>query len=190
MDMTTKQVPKAIRRVFARYISESRGGRPLGRDGRIRVNYFLDLLTAAHVEKDLQVIAKAFASHLTKNVDLSAYDAIVAPKRGNSLLAKAVAEILCKPSAFVKESMLFGRWVEGSVASGDKALLVDDIGSDGELLGDAASGLRHSGIYADQVWVVVSRSEGDANYQLSELGITYRFMFELNDNLLASMTQS
>lgn len=180
-------LPDELRSIFRRATRKSISPLPIGRDGRIRVNYFLDLMTASHDTSSLTVLATHFSDWMKTRTGLRDYQAIVTPKRGNVLLLRQVAELLGKNSGFVKENVLFGEWVEGLVKSGDSVLLIDDVASDGELLLDAANSLKRSGIFVERVLVLVDRTEGDASGFLSELSLGYEFYLQLSDADLAKL---
>lgn len=175
-----------LRRVFQKYIHQTRGGRPIGRQGTIRVSFFLDLLSAAHVPEDLGVLADVFVAELLREIKPT-WDLVVGPKRGNCLFVKAVADRLRLRTSFVRDGIVFGRWVEGPAHPGDKVLLVDDVGSAGELLAEAVENLRKPGIYVDQAWVLVNRHEGDTEPQLRELGTQYRYVYDIDDEFLGEL---
>jgi orotate phosphoribosyltransferase len=160
---------------------------PIGRDGRIRVNHFLDLLSAAHRPGMLDYLGDLFARWLAQDDLVTSVDAIAAPKRGNALLAHNVAGRLGKRSGFVKENVLFGQWTEGEIRSGDRVLLIDDIASDGELLAEAVIALQHSGIFVSNAAVLVSRVEGDAARRLRAIDVRLHAAVELSDGDLAAL---
>jgi orotate phosphoribosyltransferase len=57
--------------------------------------------------------------------------------------------------------------------------VVDDVGSDGEMLCEAVDNLRRAGVYVDQVWVLVDRMEGDVTLQLAAVSTQYRYVCSL-----------
>lgn len=164
-----------------KFIYEDKSGKPFGLDGRIRVNYFLDLLSAVHIEQNLVKLSNILAYYLI-NQHIGKYDGIVGPKNGNTILVREVSKKLKLKSGFVRRNMLFSRLVEGVIYPGDKVILVDDVGSDGEILQDTVINLRKAGIYVDKAVVVVNRKEGDVLERLKDLGISYRYWLELDDD--------
>lgn len=177
----------SLRPIFGRFVLESKHGLPIARDGTIRVNYFLDLLSACHVAPHRTAIVGFFANWLSHYVSHNVVNAVVGPKRGNTLFAKSVADTLGKKSAFVRDNILFGRWVEGDVRPEDKVLLIDDVASEGEMLLDAVESLRETGVLVDQAYVLVDRPEGDAKRQFQRAGIQYSFAMSLSDADLARL---
>ena len=102
-----------------KFIYEDKSGKPIGLDGRIRVNYFLDLLSSVHVEQNLIKLSNVLIKYLAK-LHISKYDGIVGPKNGNTVLAREVSKITrrifpyChhksakKPCLFVHRQPAFG----------------------------------------------------------------------------------
>ena len=170
--------------LIANYIYEDKVGKPIGIDGRLRFNFFLDLLSAVHNEHLLNALAKIFIEKMAQSYNLNDISGIVCPKYGNVLFGNRIARFLNIKSGFVRRDILFGKWIEGDVYSGDKVLLVDDIASDGEMLVEAVYNLRKEGIYVEQVLVLVDRSEGDSYTCLKEENIDYIFFYQLSDEEL------
>jgi orotate phosphoribosyltransferase len=176
-----------IKKLFRQYISHIKGGKPIGREGRIRVSYFLDLLSATHDPEVLDVLSHLVASYIQTTCNLTEIDGIAGPKRGNTLLIKRVAEMLRKPSGFVKSDILFGQWIEGSLRSSYRVLLLDDVASDGEMLCQCIDNLRLSGIFVAATFVLVNRPEGDARSRLKEFDTELNHVFSLDDRALARL---
>lgn len=164
------------------YIRHSDPAAPIGRDGRIRVNYFLDLMGAVHNAQVLDQLTKQFADYLASFTPVNSYDGIASPKRGNALLAYRTANRLGKRFCFVKEQILFGRWIEGNIGSGDKVLLIDDIASDGELLAETAEALQRAGIFVDRIAALVSRAEGDTERIARSMALDFQYLFQISDD--------
>src|SRR5262249_34513072 len=96
--------------------------------GDITVQHFVDLLSAVHHEQTLELLSDELANLITSSeIDLSEYRAVATPKLGNVLLGRRVARKLNKPSGFIRNSILFGRYIETMELSGAKLLLVDDV---------------------------------------------------------------
>ncbi len=186
-DILQKVALGRLGRIFGRFIYKVTSGKPIGRDGRIRVSAFLDLLSAAHNDAFADELADVLAARIRHTVDLREYAGVVGPKRGNALFVKAVADRLKLRSSFIRANILFGRWIEGECTSGDKVILVDDVASDGELLYEAVENLRRAGVYVDTTFVLVDRREGDAEEQLNANGVKYVYCIQLNDGELCGI---
>ena len=169
--------------------SQADSPRPLGGDGRICVNYFVDLLSAVHVENNLAQLADHLAAFIRGQATLASCAAVVGPKAGNSLLVRETATRLGLKSGLVRESILFGRWVEGGAKPGDKVILADDVSADGEMLCEAVVNLRKGGIFTDHALVIVDRTEGDAARMLGELGVRLLYCYQLDDHQLRRLKE-
>jgi orotate phosphoribosyltransferase len=174
-----------LRAVFRQNIRNSESALPIGRDGRIRVHYFLDLLSACHNSEHLTVIAEYFVRWLKTYELLGESTCIVGPKAGNTIFIRQVAVTLQLPSAYIRENVLFGRWIEGYLKPESAVILVDDVASDGELLLDAVSDLRRAGFLVTDVFVLIDRKEGDAAIFLKRQGVNYHYCIQLSDDDLA-----
>lgn len=175
-----KQVGDLLESIKAFAYYDDRG-RPIGVDGRIRINYFLDILSACHDDDMCGRLGELFSKMLPVVADMKDVDCLIVPKRGNVLLAKQVAKLLGLRSAAVRESILFNRWMEGPVGAGSRALLIDDIASDGEVLCDAADNARKAGVFVQQVVVLIDRQEGDAAHMFALEGIPFSCLCQLGD---------
>lgn len=174
-------VPDAFERRLARFISFDLTGRPIGRDGRIRLNFFLDMLKAVHSDENLHFFSEVFSDFLQAKCALDSISGVVGPKFGNALLVRDVARRLRKRSAFVRDGVLFGQWVEGFILPGDKVLLIDDVACDGEVLRECAENLRSAGVFVDKVIVLVDRPEGDTDSQFGSSEIQFLYVVRYTD---------
>jgi orotate phosphoribosyltransferase len=178
---------KDLRKIFIRYLREHRGGRPMGRQGEVYLTMFLDLLSAVHESAALDILSSLLAEAISADPESVNCEAMVGPKTGNCLLVKGVASRLKMKTSFVRDSILFGTWVEGPVRAGQKVLLVDDIGSDPEMLCEAVGNLRREGVYVIKVWVLVHRREFDVKERLAELGTAYSALCDIGDDDLRAL---
>jgi orotate phosphoribosyltransferase len=170
-----------------KYIKAIKGGRPIGKDGRIRVHYFLDLLSAVHNTAMLQELTAMLADAVRQRERLDEVAGIAGVKAGNAILAYQVGRKLAKSTLLTRSGILFEQWIEGFAAVGDKVIIVDDVASDGELLREAVVNLRRSGVFTSGVYVVVDREEGDTASALAEEKVPYSYLFQLNDKQLESI---
>jgi len=179
-------MPKAVLAVAAEHVRTAATPQAIGIDGRIRISSFVDLLSAAHIEDHLTILAKHFAARLKD--DLQLQDKLIAiPKRGNCLLGQAIAKSLGLKTLFVRRNVLFGRFIEGRAHNGAQAVLVDDVSSDGDLLREAVENLHAEGIHVAAARVLIERAEGDAQEKLEGLGINYLPYYVATDQELGRM---
>lgn len=176
---------------LGRHIIFDPAGRPIGRDGRIRVNYFVNLLHAVHWDENLVFFSDIFSDYIRSVVaEFEELQCVIGPKLGNALLVKDVSRRLRKRSGFVRYDILFGSFLEGRVHSGDRAILIDDIASDGEVLYEGVENLKQEGVYVQGVYSLVDRTEGDAVNILKRAGIYYGFALRLSDSELQEIKAS
>lgn len=176
-----------VKRVFARYIRSVPGGVSLGPFGTLSFSCFLDLLSAAHNPSDLRLLAESLGQLIKGLAKDGEVKAIVAPKRGNPLLITEVSRVLELPSAFVRDEVLFGRYMEGAILKGARAILADDVSSDGELLTEAVINLRKEGVFVDSVFVLVERTEGNARKLLENESVSLFPLVEVDDHALEQL---
>lgn len=145
--------------------------RPIGYDGRIRIQYFVDFFTACYEREKREQLVSAMVDNICHYCDLDDYDGIACPKDGNILLAYEVAKALQMSLVYVRKDVLFGRWVDGALASGCKLILVDDCAIDGEIITENINNARRSGFVIDKVFTLIDRKEGDASLFLEALDV-------------------
>jgi len=164
-----------------------REGGSVGRSRTIPVDYFVDLMTAALVPSHLECLKQELVSHIRRTGDMTAITTAAGPKRGNALLLAAVARELKLEPLFVKERPLFGKMIEGIGGRPKRAMLVDDIASDGELLVHCVTTLRQDGYEVKEAFVLIDRREGDALDALAQEGVSLRALYSLGDQELESI---
>lgn len=165
--------------------------RPVDAFGEIQIRNFVHLMEAAHESDSLGALTEALVSLVREScIDVSAYGAVFAPKLGNVLLGKAVADALKLPSGFIRGSVLIERFVETCALSGTKAILVDDVSSEGALLSDCIRDAREDGFTVDVVFTVLDRAEGDARDRLHrDHGVPLYSCKTVNDDALDQLMQ-
>jgi orotate phosphoribosyltransferase len=172
---------------WSKYILWIKGGRPFGNDGRIRAHFFLDLLSAAHNVNELREMSTLLSRRIRETQDMTSLTLVATPKNGNTLLGHKVGVALEKNTVFARNSMIFSKWIEGVAMVGDRAILVDDVASDGEMLRDAVRNLRSAGIYTQALYVLVDRKEGDTFAVCKEEAVKYNYLFQVDDALLEQL---
>ena len=170
---------------FTRY---SKNGVSMGQFGDLRFSYCVDFLTAVHDEDHLKVMAR----HLVELVDQTErgrnFDFCACPKLGNTLLVAEVAVLLEKPLLFVRNSMVFGSFLEGVYERSATALLLDDVASSGEQTYSSFMNLRKSGIQPTSVAVLLDRAEGSASTVLKREGLQMHSCLSLTDEEIGKIS--
>jgi orotate phosphoribosyltransferase len=164
-----------------------REGGSVGRNQIFPMDYFVDLMTAALVPSHLELMTRELVEHVRRSGKMNEITTAAAPKRGNALLLVATARELKLEPLFIKERPLFGKMIEGIAGQPKKAILLDDISSDGELLVNCVKVLRESGYEVTDAFVLVDRPEGDARSALMAVGVTLSPLYSLGDQDLESI---
>ena len=151
------------------YLEFAEGGRAIGFVPDLRVELFVDLLSAALVADQGRAIARALIETLLA-IDPEV-DGVVAPKWGNPILGSHVADELGLPLLLGRDDNLFGRWFDGRLERDRRWFLVDDVASDGERLVELLDRAKDEGLEIESAHFVVVRSEGDAVQLLAEEGV-------------------
>ncbi|MGH3410733.1 MAG: hypothetical protein ACRDRJ_50795 [Streptosporangiaceae bacterium] len=170
------------------HLYEREGGH-VGRTRTFNMNYFVDLMSAALVRDHLGIMTSELVSHIRRSGDLNGVGVLAGPKRGNALLIAGVAYELDRTPIFIKERPLFGKWLEGVDGDPERAIVVDDISSDGELLANCVQTLRDCGYAVHDVYVLIDRTEGDSVELLSELGVTLHSLLNLDDHKIRDLVR-
>jgi orotate phosphoribosyltransferase len=176
----------AMETVCFLHLYEREGGH-VGRTRTFKMDYFVDLMSAALVKDHLEVMGGELIGHIRRSADLNGIGVLAGPKRGNALLIATVAYELGLTPLFIKERPLFGKWLEGVDGDPGRAIVVDDISSDGELLANCVQTLREGGYDVQDAYVLIDRTEGDSVDQLSELGVSLHSLLDLDDHKIRGL---
>jgi len=179
------QADEPLDDLVCRYLDIVDGGRAIGFTPNLRVEVFVDLLSAALVPARAKVIVEALMSNLPA-IDRD-QDGILAPKWGNPVLGSEVARALGIPLLLARDDRLFGRWFDGSLERSRRWLLVDDVASDGERLAELVERAKDEGVKIAASHFVVTRTEGDAVERLAEEGISAKALREWGDEDLRQL---
>jgi orotate phosphoribosyltransferase len=155
-----------------------------GYEGDVQMTMYVDLMSAAHIDKELDNMSAILARFLLRELNTEDF-CVVGPKRGNVLLQRDVARRLQRPSAFAVDPPLFGRWIEGIISADSEAVVVDDISSEGDILLSAVERVRECGHIVRSVFVLINRDEGDAADVLGRHGVRLHYILSLSDDDLS-----
>jgi orotate phosphoribosyltransferase len=170
----------ALDELICRHLAVVDAGRAIGFAPNLRVEVFVDLLSAALVPHQASVIADALNTCLPQ-ADRGA-SGIVAPKWGNPVLGYEMARRRGLPLLLGREDRLFGRWFDGTLERHRRWYLVDDVASEGERLVELVERAEEEGIEIDSAHFVVVRREGDARAMLESENVGVRTLREWDDD--------
>jgi len=176
----------ALETVCFLHLYEREGGH-VGRTRTFSMNYFVDLMSAALVSDHLDIMVGELVGHIRRVADLSGIGVLAGPKRGNALLIAKSAYQLGMTPMFIKERPLFGKRLEGVDGDPGRAIIVDDISSDGELLANCTETMRDCGYEVEDAYVLIDRTEGDSVERLAELGIALHSLVDLDDHKIRGL---
>jgi len=169
----------ALDELICRHLDAVDAGRAIGFAPNLRIEVFVDLLSAALVPHQASIVADALMASLPQ-MDQKA-SGIVAPKWGNPVLGYELARRLGIPLLLGREDRLFGRWFDGTLERNRKWYLVDDVASEGERLLELVERAEEEGIEIDSAYFVVVRREGDARAMLESEKVEIRTLREWDD---------
>lgn len=171
--------PDPLDDLVCRYLDIVDGGRAIGFTPNLRVEIFVDLLSAALVPARAQVMVEALLEELP-DIDRDQHG-IVAPKWGNPVLGSEVARALGVPLLLGRDDRLFGRWFDGTLERDRRWLLIDDVASDGERLAELVERAQDEGVKITAAHFVVIRKEGDAVELLANESVSAQALREWDD---------
>jgi len=151
---------------------------------RVLVEYYIDLMSAATHHDNLEIMAGILAQ---KASSVGEFGRIVGIKKGNILLAHAVARRLNKPISLFKTDMSYkmGPPFDGAVMRGENVVIVDDISSDASILLSALRQLNFRHVSVRGVVTLIDRSEGDAREKImTKRGTNLLSVCSVNDRAI------
>ena len=156
-------------KLVCRHLEIADGGHAIGFSPHLRVEVFVDLLSAMLIPRHGQVLVNAIREILPA----AGHEkwGVVAPKWGNPILGYRLAEAAELPLLLARDDNLFGRWLDGVIDDSVRWLLVDDVASDGERLAELVERVRAQGLRLNDARFIVSRREGDAMTLLEREGV-------------------
>jgi orotate phosphoribosyltransferase len=125
-------------------------------------SYYLDLRV---VPSDPQAYELTIAAYLAmaRKMGAQSFDVVAGVATAGITVSSPLAYVLKKPMVYVRREQKghgLGKLVEGAVTPGWRALVVDDLITDGGSKIDAVEILRKSGCVVSDVMVLVDRLEG------------------------------
>ena len=125
-------------------------------------SYYLDLRV---VPSDPQAYELAVAAYLAmaKEMGEGSFDVVAGVATAGIAISSPLAYVLKKPMVYVRREQKghgLGKLVEGAVKPGWRALVVDDLITDGGSKIEAVETLRRAGCVVNDVMVLVDRLEG------------------------------
>ena len=144
--------------------------------------YYIDLRMLPSFPRHFRLTIEALKETVIAKVG-SDFDALVSVPTSGLVFGSALAYSMEKPFAYVrKESKNYGtsKLIEGHLASGARAVIVDDVATTGTSVGYAVDVIRANGGIVEDVVALVSRMEG-AEEHLKKMNIRLTSVTSVND---------
>lgn len=125
-------------------------------------SYYLDLRVVPSDPQAYEMTIAAFLA-MARKVGEQSFDVVAGVATAGITISSPMAYVLKKPMVYVRREQKghgLGKLVEGAVTPGWRALVVDDLITDGGSKIDAVEILRKSGCTVNVVMVLVDRLEG------------------------------
>lgn len=176
----------ALDELVCKHLEIVDGGCAIGFSPHLRIEVFVDLLSAMLVPTQSEILVQAICKSRPASKD-GERSGIIAPKWGNPIFGYEVARALELPLLLARDDNLFGRWFDGVIDDSVTWTLVDDVASDGERLAELVDRAREEGLKITEARFILARPEGDAMKTLQTEAITATALREWSDEQLRQL---
>ena len=145
-------------------------------------SYYIDLRVLPSFPKHFRLTIDALKKTVAAKIGDS-FDAFVSVPTSGLVFGSALAYEMGKPFAYVrKESKAYGtsKLIEGHLASGGRAVVIDDVATTGNSVGYAVEVIRANGGIVEDVVTLINRMEG-AEEHLKKMNIRLTAVASVND---------
>jgi orotate phosphoribosyltransferase len=145
--------------------------------------YYIDLRVIPSFPDAFREICDFYVEYINTQIGAKDFDRITGVPVAGMIFASQVAYNLRKPFLFVRKGVpMHGRErrVEGSLSSGDKVLLVDDLITTGLTLKEAAEAVRAEGGVVTEAVIFLDREEGGKQL-LEKNGIKLHTLLKISE---------
>jgi len=145
--------------------------------------YYIDLRVIPSFPDAFREICDFYAEYINSQIGAKNFDRIAGVPVTGIIFASQVSYNLRKPFIYVRKGIrLHGRErrVEGSLSSGDKVLLIDDLVTTGLTLKKTAEAVRAEGGVVTDAIVFLDREEGGKK-KLEKSGIKLQPMLKISE---------
>jgi orotate phosphoribosyltransferase len=143
--------------------------------------YYIDLRVLPSFPAYFRLTINALKDTVKKSV--GDFDTFASVPTSGLVFGSALAYEMSKPFIYVrKESKEYGtgKAIEGFLKSGSRVVIVDDVATTGESVGNAVEIIRANGAIVENVVAIVNRYEG-ADDRLKKLGVRLDAVAGIND---------
>ena len=153
-------------------------------------SYYLDLRVVPSDPRAYELAVSAYLAMVKEAGELN-FDVVAGVATAGITISSPLAYILKKPMGYVRSERKghgLGKLVEGAVAPGWRALVVDDLITDGGSKVAAVENLRMAGCVVSDVMVLVDRLEG-GKASLAKAGVKLHSFTDIKDLVETLRTQ-
>jgi orotate phosphoribosyltransferase len=133
--------------------------------------YYIDLRIVPSFPHQFRKMIKTLQSLISEKIGLDNFDCIASVPTSGLVIASALAIETVKPLIYIRQKPKdYGteNVIEGKIADGSRVLLVDDVGTTGLSLLNAAKALRASKMVVTDAFTIINRFEGARELLASE----------------------
>ena len=133
--------------------------------------YYIDLRIVPSFPHQFRKMVKTLQSLISEKIGLDNFDSIASVPTSGLVIASALAIETVKPLIYIRQKPKdYGteNVIEGKIADGSRVLLVDDVGTTGLSLLNAAKALRASKMVVTDAFTIINRFEGARELLASE----------------------
>lgn len=177
----------SLKKIIMSHLYYARERFDAGTYDHVFIQFYVDLMEAAVISKELKIMALNLIRIIRENVNYE-FTTITVPKNGCPLLGYEVARKMNKKLLMIKDYGPRREYkFDGKFTEKDVAIIIDDVSSDGLFLVKPIDILHENKICSKDCFVIVHRKEGDAKHKLGDKGHKLYSIFELSDEDIANL---
>src|SRR3989304_1310129 len=126
-------------------------------------SYYIDLRIVPSFPHEFRKMIKMLQNLISEKIGFDNFDCIASVPTSGLVIATALAIEIIKPLIYIRQKPKeYGteNVIEGKIAKGTRALLVDDVATTGLSLLNAVKALRNAGMVVTDAFTIINRFEG------------------------------
>lgn len=134
-------------------------------------SYYIDLRIVPSFPHQFRKMIKTLQNLISEKIGFDNFDCIASVPTSGLVIASALAIEIVKPLIYIRQKPKehgTENVIEGKIAMGTRALLVDDVATTGLSLQNAIKALRNVGVVVTDAFTIINRFEGARELLASE----------------------
>ena len=126
-------------------------------------SYYVDLRIVPSFPHEFRKMVKILQNLISEKIGFDNFDCIASVPTSGLVIATALAIEIIKPLIYIRQKPKehgTENVIEGKIAKGTRALLVDDVATTGLSLLNAVKALRNAGVVVTDAFTIINRFEG------------------------------